>query len=75
MDNATISSYLFQTAAVLNAIAVPTHIVFGRWHLYPTITSWEAKSKPTVGTAAARVGFEHMTVAIFAAGKSRPSSW
>ena len=69
MDNATISSYLFKTAAVLNAVAVPGHIMFGRQNLYPTINNLEAKTSPTVGTAAAKVGFEHMTVGIFAAGE------
>lgn len=74
MDNATISSYLFKTAAILNAFAVPGHIVFGRQHLYPAANTLAAKPSQALSAAAAKVGFEHMTVGIFAAGKSHASA-
>ena len=68
MDGATISSYLFKTAAILNGIAVPGHIVFGFQQLYPTVKT--LKPSQAAGAATAKVGFEHMTVGIATAGKS-----
>ncbi|ETN46769.1 uncharacterized protein HMPREF1541_00958 [Cyphellophora europaea CBS 101466] len=68
--NTNISPYLFLTASLLNALAVPGHIIFGRQNVDPTLRALQGRSdSPThaVGLAAARVGFEHMTVGIFAA--------
>jgi hypothetical protein len=66
MDSSVISSYLFKAAAVLNGVAVPGHIFFGFQQLYPTTKT--LKPSQAVGAAAAKVGFESLTVLIFTAG-------
>jgi hypothetical protein len=72
MDTATVSRYLFTVAAMLNGVSVLGHLVFANQHLYPTVNT--LKPSQAVGAAAAKVGFEHMTVGIFCAGKFRISS-
>lgn len=72
MDSAMISSYLFKAAATLNALAVPGHIIFGHEHLYPSAST--LKPSQSIGSASAKVGFEHMTIGIFIAGMHAPAS-
>ncbi|ETN41416.1 uncharacterized protein HMPREF1541_03351 [Cyphellophora europaea CBS 101466] len=67
-DLPTIGSYLFKTAALLNAISVPGHIIYGWKHLDPVLHSTLTHtSEHRVADACANVGWDHMTVGILTA--------
>lgn len=75
VDSTLIASYLFKTAAVLNAISVPGHIVFGWKHLDPVLHSTLKDTFPhRLAQALATVGWDHMTLGIIAAGKRSPQA-
>lgn len=66
----TTASYLFATSALLNAISVPGHIVFGWKNLDPTLhtlTSPSATYTQSLAATCASVGWDHMTVGLIAA--------
>ena len=66
-----ISSALFTTSAVLNALSVPGHIVFGWKVLDPFLATHESDPSNSLAIASARVGWDHMTVGILAAGEEQ----
>ncbi len=69
----TIASALFKVSAVLNALSVPGHIVFGWKALDPFLATHESDPSNSLAIASSRVGWDHMTVGILAAGEAQIS--
>jgi hypothetical protein len=61
---------LFKTAAALNAIYVPLHILFGLNEIHPVISAMPTvRQKDKAGKRSAQVGFNYVNGGLIIAGK------